>query len=330
VRRVLVPLVAVALLAACGDPDGAAPEQGSVSGSGAATPSSVSHALPTTITDVTGRQVTVESIERIVPIDGDVAEIVFALGLGDRVVADDMSATYPPEADAKPEIGYQRALSAEPIAAFEPTVVIGTDLAGPPETLDQLRDLGVPVVIVPRAPTLDGPADKIRAVAAALGVPARGEALVQQLDADVAAARAEAAKVTDRPRVAVLYLRGDKVQLIFGKGSGSDVLVDAAGGIDVGTDLGIEDNAPITAEAMLRAAPDVIVVTTTGLESVGGLDGLLSIDAIARTPAGRDGRVLAYEDQLLLGGGPRTGQMLRQLVTDLHDPTPQPTTTENP
>ena len=68
-----------------------------------------------------------------VPVDGDLAEVVFALGLGDRVVATDLSATYPPEADPLPQIGYQRALTAEPIAAFEPTLVLATDLAGPPD-----------------------------------------------------------------------------------------------------------------------------------------------------------------------------------------------------
>ena len=87
---------------------------------------------------------TITSVERIIPVDGDLAEIVFALGLGDHVVADDLSATYPPAADAKPQIGYQRALYAEPIAAFEPTVVLATDLARPVEVIDQLRALQIP------------------------------------------------------------------------------------------------------------------------------------------------------------------------------------------
>ena len=85
----------------------------------------------------TGTQVTISSVARIVPVDGDLAEIVFALGLGDHVVATDISATYPPEAEALPDIGYQRALSPEPIAAVEPTVVLATDLAQPAETLDR-------------------------------------------------------------------------------------------------------------------------------------------------------------------------------------------------
>src|SRR5262245_56663849 len=80
--------------------------------------------LPVTVTDATGAQVTITSVDRIIPVDGDLAEIVFALRLGDHVVATDLSATYPQEADDRPEIGYQRALNPEPIAAFEPTVVL--------------------------------------------------------------------------------------------------------------------------------------------------------------------------------------------------------------
>ena len=262
------------------------------------------------------------STERIVPVDGDLAEVVFALGLGDQVVATDLSATYPPEADALPQIGYQRALTAEPIAAFEPTLVLATDLAGPPETLDQLRALDIPVTVIEREPTLEGPAAKIRAVAEALGVSERGEELVAELEADIDAALAAAADVEERPRVLVLYVRGEQVQLIFGEGSGFDEVLPAVGAIDVAGELGLGETSELTAEAMVRAAPDVLVVTTSGLESVGGVDGLVSIPGISRTPAGQNRRVLAYEDQFLLGGGPRFGQMLQQLVADLHPDQP--------
>jgi ABC-type hemin transport system substrate-binding protein len=67
--------------------------------------------------------------------------------------------------------------------------------------------------------------------------------------------------------------------------------------IDVAREMGVEGTRQLTAEAMLVAAADVIVVTTTGLESVGGIDGLLAIDGIGRTPAGQRRQILAYEDQ---------------------------------
>ncbi|MDY7106142.1 MAG: ABC transporter substrate-binding protein [Actinomycetota bacterium] len=274
--------------------------------------------LPITLVDDTGTEVTIESIDRIVPLDGDLAEVVFALGLGDNVVATDLSATYPPEADALPEIGYQRSLVPEPIAAMEPTVLLASDLAGPVETLETLRELGFPLVVIDQDPTIDGPATKVRRVGEALGIPDAGEALAAEVEADIDEALTLVPDDVDPPRIMSMYVRGGGLQLVFGEGSGMDALIEAIGGVDVGTELGIEDNGPLTEEALALAAPDVILVTDSGLESVDGIDGLLDASGLARTPAGEDRRVLSYDDQLLFGLGPRTGELITRLVADIH------------
>lgn len=270
------------------------------------------------VTDARGAVVTVESTERIIPLDGDVAEIVFALGLGDRVVATDLSATYPPEADALPQIGYQRALDAEPILEFEPTVLLATDIAGPPETLDALERVGIPLAIMPTDPTPDGPARKIVAVADALGVHDVGVELAEHVQAEIDAATAGRPPLATPPRVVVLYLRGPGTQLVLGSDYGIHWLIEAAGGVNVADDLGISESAPITDEAILEAAPDVVLVTTSGLESLGGVEGLIeSVPVIGATPAGQSGAILDYDAQLMLGNGPRTGQFLSTLIDDL-------------
>ena len=273
--------------------------------------------LPVTVTDETGTAITVSSIERIIPLDGDIAEVVFALGLGANVVATDLSATYPPEADALPEIGYQRALSAEAVAAFAPTVLLATDIAGPPEALDDMRRLGYPLVIVPNDTTSTGAGRKIRAVAATLGVPSRGETLAREVDDAIAAAAVDPGAVEEPLRVIALYLRGTAAQLVLGESSNTRWLIEAAGGVDVSASMGITDPVPISAEAILAVAPEVVLVPAAGLTSVNGIDGLLEIGGMGETPAGRDRRVLAYDDQLLLGNGPRTAEMLARLRDDL-------------
>ncbi len=259
---------------------------------------------------------------RLIPVDGDLAEVIFALGEGGDVVATDLSATYPPEADALPQIGYQRSLTAEPIAAFEPTMVLATDIAGPPQVLDDLERLGIQVELIPTESAPSGPGDKIRAVADVLGVSSRGEELAAQVDAEIAAATARAAATTERPRVAVLYIRGEDVQLLFGEDSDIDWVVDAAGAVNIADGLGVLENAPINIESFVEAAPEVLIVTEDGLASVGGIDGLLALPGIAETPAGAAGRILDYDAQYLLGNGPRTGQLLDELITDLHGDLP--------
>lgn len=307
-------------LAACG----AAPDAAPSTGEQAATSTSASATAPSAprvYVDERGESVEIASTERIIPLDGDVAEIVFALGLGEFVVATDLSATYPPAADALPQIGYQRALNAEPILEFAPTLVIGTDLAGPPGVIEELERVGVPVVIVPTPEDATGPATKIRAIAEVLGVPERGEQLAAAVERDLAAVDPlPPVGAEGRPlRIAMLYLRGSSTQLIFGDGTSIDWLIEATGAANVGAEMGIVGNADITAEALILAAPDVLLVTEDGLTSVGGIDGLLAMPSLAGTPAAANRVVLAYDAQLMLGNGPRTGEFLADLVADLGD-----------
>lgn len=273
--------------------------------------------LPVVVTDLTGTEVTINSVDRIIPLDGTVAEVVFALGLGGRVVATDMSATFPPEADALPEIGYQRALTAESIATYSPTVLLATEIAGPPGVIDDLRRLGFPVVIVPNQSGPGGPPEKIRAVAQALGVPELGSELALKVAEDIA--KATVVDPTSRPRVVALYLRGASTQLVLGRNSATHWIIEAAGGESMAEVLDIDSSESISAEGLMVVAPDVILVPSTGLDSVGGPDGLMTIGGLSQTPAGAHQAVAHFDDQWLLGNGPRVGSLIEQLAMVLDE-----------
>jgi iron complex transport system substrate-binding protein len=253
---------------------------------------------------------------RLVVLNGDLTEIVFALGLGDRVVATDTSATYPPEATRLPKIGYQRSLNAEGIIAQRPTLVLASTDAGPPPVLDQLRSAGVAVRIIDEHHDLNAAAEKIRAVGRALGASDRAESLAAELQRRLDAVASAGASVTPKPRIAVLFLRGANTQLLFGDDQGIETIATTVGAVAA---VSAKSTIPLTPEALVAAQPDVLVVTTGGLESVGGIDGILRIPGVAETPAGRARRVFAYEDQMLLGFGPRFAECMEQLFTDLHE-----------
>lgn len=255
---------------------------------------------------------------RVVILNGDLTEIAFALGQGDRVVATDSSATFPAEAVALPKVGYQRSLSAEGILAQSPTLVLGTTDAGPPAVLEHLRSAGVDVEILEPRHDLDGVGAKIRSVGRALGVPEEAEALASTVERRLDAVVRRAAVVTDHPRVALLYLRGTNTQLLFGRDQGADALAEAVGAVPA---VQADSTIPLTPEALVAAQPDALIVTSSGLESVGGIDGLLQVPGVAETPAGRARRILAYDDQMLLGFGPRLADCLEQLLADLHEGT---------
>lgn len=276
-------------------------------------------ALPAVVNDFKGNEVTVTDISRIVVLNGDFTEVVFALGLGRHVVAVDLSATYPPEAAELPKIGYQRRLSAEGILALEPTVVIGSTSAGPPEVIQQLRAAGVPVVILDAVSTLDGAARKIRGVAQALGVADTGEALAGELETQIAEVKALAAQAEERPTAIFLYLRGLDALFMGGQGDLSHELFEASGAVSGGAAAGIRAPfVPLTAEALVAADPDCIVVFTSGLRTVGGRDGLRKLPGVAETTAAQDDCILDFDGQYVAGGGPRTGQVLMDLLRAFH------------
>lgn len=279
--------------------------------------------LPVTVKDVSGNDVTVTDISRIVPLSGDIAEIVYDLGLAANVAGVDVSAVYPEgQWDAMPKIGFERQLSAEGILSLNPTVVIGKEQAGPATVLDQVRAAGVPVVIVAEPQTIEAPVVKINAVAAALGVPDAGTTLATATKAKIDAAIARAAGATSHPTVMFLYVRGGGTQLIGGQGSVADAMIQAAGGVDAGTAAGIVYFMPVTAEAIVAAQPEIIMLPKSGVDSIGGLEAVLQIPGVAETPAAVNNRILVFDDLLLLGMTPRTGDFLQELVTLLHPELP--------
>ena len=275
--------------------------------------------LPARVTDGQGKQVTVRDVSRIVSLNGDITETIVTLGLAKNLAGVDISATYPEKLVAgMQKIGYQRTLAAEGILSLRPSLVIGTPTAGPASTIEQLRSAGVPVLIIPEYKDLDAGARKLRAVGRALGVPKRGEKLARQVETQIALAKREVARAATKPKVAFLYVRGTQVQQIGGVGSGADAMIEAAGGVDVGKSIGIQGFKQLTAESLVAAQPDVLLLLSAGLQSVGGVDGLLRLPGVAQTPAGRNRKVIAYDDLMLLGLGPRTGKALRLLIRGLH------------
>ncbi|MBP0934068.1 ABC transporter substrate-binding protein [Streptomyces sp. KCTC 0041BP] len=278
-------------------------------------------ALPVTVTSADGTEVTVASAERVIPLTGSLNEIVQTLGLGDRVVARDITATFE-QAAKLPVVTRGHDVSAESVLSLRPTLVLAETTSGPAEAIRQIRDAGIPLLVIAPAKSLDDVPKRIETVAGALGVRDAGARLKQRTAERIAAARKDIPGDASgkKPRVAFLYLRGSaSVYLLGGSDSGAASLLEAAGAVDTGKEAGLgKDFTPITSEALAAAAPDAILVMSKGLESVGGLDGLVKIPGVAQTPAGMDRRVVSVDDGVLLNYGPRTDQVLTSLIDQLY------------
>ncbi|WP_029150741.1 heme/hemin ABC transporter substrate-binding protein [Microbacterium indicum] len=286
-------------------------------------------ALPVSVVDNQGTQVTVSSTDRILALDlyGSLGRIVFELGLGDSVVGRDVSTSFP-EASELPLVTQDgHDLSAEAILALDPTVILTDTSLGPWDVMLQMRDAGIPVVVLDATRSTETVGSLIEQTADALGVSERGAALAertqQRIDdeiAQIAAAIPEDAAA--RPRMAFLYVRGNAgVYYMFGEGTGAQSLVEALGGVDVAAEIGWEGMRPITDEGLISAAPDLVLLMTGGLESAGGVEGLLEqLPALAQTPAGENRRFVDMDDTQILSFGPATAETLDALAVAVYAP----------
>lgn len=255
---------------------------------------------------------------RLISLFGDITEIVYALGVQDYLVARDTSSIYPREVEELPNLGFAGGLNAEAILAFEPTIVVGTPMAGPPGVLEQLEQAGVEVLIVDDFNSLDAPQIKIRMVGEALGIPQRAAALA--LDVGRRMEAVMAAAVTDDPlRVLLVYIRRGGLQLVSGEGNKSQAIIEAAGAIDAATEAGIVGWQPLTPEALVASDPDVYLVMDRGLAVVDGIEGLLEIPGMAQTKAGQNRHIISMPDLYLLGFGPRLPEAIADLATFLQE-----------
>ncbi len=271
--------------------------------------------LAVTVADAGGNPVVIRDASRLVTAGGSITEIVYALEGQSRLVGVDQSSVFPEPATKLPQVGYVRTLSAEGVLSLKPSVFISTAEAGPPDSLAQLRSAGIPVLILSAEHSVEGVKKKIRGVAAALSSVDRGEALVRTLETEIAEAQTAVSKTKSRPKVMFIYARGQGTLNVAGKKTAAYEMIRMAGGANA---FDYDNYKPLSAEAVVAAAPDVILLPTRGLETTGGIDGVLKLPGIAQTPAGKARRVVAMDDLLLLGFGPRTGRGVTELVRLLH------------
>jgi iron complex transport system substrate-binding protein len=284
--------------------------------------------LPVQVTDYQGTKVTVTSDSRILALDlyGTLSATVYGLGLGKDLVGRDQSTGFPAAAHLPVVTFGAHELSAEGILKLHPTVLITDTTLGPWDVVLQMRSSGIPVVVVSPKRTLGSTDTLVNQVAAALGVKKEGYELDARLTKQIGAEETQIKKIepkkpADKLRILFLYVRGNAgVYYIFGKDSGADSLIDALGGVDVATEHNIDGFFPLTAEALAKCNPNVILMMTLGLQSVGGVKGALKLPGVAETQAGQDHRIVDMSDYQILSFGPLSAEVLDALARALYVP----------
>lgn len=268
--------------------------------------------------DVTSVSVTpIEKLTeaRIVALANGAAELIAAMGYQENLVGRDIASSTMELTDV-PIVTSGHQVIPETIIALQPTLVIIDDATGPSSAIAKLSAAGIRIVNVSQSWNLAELVSKIEQIGTALGAP-QSAARLNNLLTDSITGNLVGAKATDKKlKIAFLYLRGtSSIYLVGGKGSGADYLIEATGAVDVGAEKLSKPFTPLTAETMAQLNPDLILVMIGGLESVGGVSGLVELPGIAQTPAGKNRQVVAVDDSLLLSFGPRTPSLISELAT---------------
>lgn len=247
--------------------------------------------------------------QRIVSVSGTLSEILVGLGLESQIVGVDVTSTYPASLEKLPKVGHNRSISAEGVLALNPDVIVTSDQSMmSANVLKQLNSTGKKVVTFKQEFSEEGTINLIREVGAYFNAKPQAEKMIKSLKADMA----KLPKTAAPKKLLFIYARGTGTLMVSGKNTSLDKMFSLIGHKNAVTDF--TDFKPLTSESLLAANPDVLVLFSSGLESVDGIDGLLKVPGIAYTNAGKNRKIVSMDGQYLTGFGPRLGKAALELA----------------
>lgn len=254
---------------------------------------------------------------RIVSLAPSNTEILFALGAGSQVVGRDSFSDYPPEALHVADMGGGfMVLNMELIVSEKPDLVLASPLT-PPEQLADLENVGLNVHVVPNPMTFDDLYANLKSVAALTGHAPEGAALIAALQSRVEAVTSQVAGAAQSPLVYYeLDATDPNAPYTAGPGTFVQLLIESAGGVNLGAELASEW-VQVSVEELLARQPDLIVL---GDYTYGGVT-----PAQVRARAGWDAlnavqqdRIFTFDDNLVSRPGPRLVDGLEAMAQLLH------------
>lgn len=266
---------------------------------------STSPAPARTVVDELGRNVLVpDQPQRIVSLAPSVTEILFALGVDDRVAGVTSFCDYPPDARQKPIVGDTLKPSVEKILALKADLVIISTASQVEALFQQLVELGIPVYVSnPRS--IDGVLESITRIGELVGVRDRAIKVTDELRGRIDAVEARVAN-TSRPPVFVIV--GTQPLMTAGSGSFITDLINRSGGQSISADDS-GDYPQYSIETVVAKRPEIIFLQAGGNELP---------PRLGQTPAARSNRVYHIDDDLLLRPGPRIVDGLERIAAKIH------------
>ena len=254
---------------------------------------------------------------RIVSLSKHLTEFTFALGKGHNIIGVDWSSTYPDSAKLIKPVGYHRALNPEGIISLTPDMVMHSNDIGPETVLPQIQKAGLNCKAFGNANTIDSAKMLLKELGTFFGVGAKADSLCNVMDAGIINASniLKAVKIKDTPSVMIIHFgRASNVFFVMsGRKGVGDKLIQMAGAKVAHYDA--KGARQISAEAIAEANPDIIIATDFGYDQMGSMDKFIAgVPGVALTKAGKNKRVVRFEEHDLTYYGPRTGDNIINLI----------------
>lgn len=242
---------------------------------------------------------------RIVSLSGALSEIIVGLGYESQIVATDITSNFPESLNKLPKVGHNRSIQAEGVLAQNPDLVVGIEKDLNPKVVQQIKLSGVKVVLFNHEYSIKGTKNLIKAIKDSLNYETQNDSLNIVIDQSIN----ELEVFKTPPKVLFIYARGAGTVLVAGKNTQMEKMISIAGGQNAVNDF--DSFKPLTAEAIVSANPDVILMFTSGAQSLNGV--FDNVPGIMQTNAGENRRIITMDGQYLSGFGPRVGKAALEL-----------------
>jgi iron complex transport system substrate-binding protein len=279
----------------------------------ALTSPSTTVATPANYADDLGRIVRVNAVsQRIVSLSPSNTEVVYALGLHDRLIGVTTFDNYPPEVQDKPKVAEFDKVDMEKIVSLKPDLVLASDIHKT-DVVPALEKLGIPVVVL-RPGTIEDMLSNIQLVGQITGKTPQADALINSLRARLATIEDKTAGAAGKPRV--LYVTWHDPIWTAGGNTIVQDLVRRAGGVNIASDL--DGYAIITLEAVIERNPEIIIVMSSMGDQNTSLNYINSEPRLQATDALKNKQVYSIDADIFGRTTPRLVDGLEQLAKMTH------------
>jgi iron complex transport system substrate-binding protein len=249
---------------------------------------------------------------KMITAGGTISEIVHELGFGQDIIATDITSTYPASLKELPSIGYRNQIKAEGILALGPDLVLAETGYMSEDVVKQLQASGLEIKFFDKPTDISGTYKIVTEIAEYLKVPEKGKAINEAIEADIDELNKYLQAQDSASSMAFVMARGQEMVFVAGEETFAESLITMAGQNYVGK--GFKDFIPLTPEALVSMNPDYLLFFESGIQSIGGMDGVKNIRGIENTKAFKENGILSFDGQYLSGFGPRVGKAALELA----------------